>query len=391
MLKAVSKDGTTTILALLSKERIIQLRLTEIFFCPSCKEKVIIRVGDKRIAHFAHQRKSQCVLSAGEGEYHEQGKLDLYHWLKNQGYYVELETYLPQIKQRPDLLLFHKNKKVAIEYQCATIPTKQFVSRTIGYKKLGITPIWILGGNRFKRDKQQQISITPTDQHFIHQLNSRLPISYLYYCSNTKEFAISYNGWLSGRRTVIGNLIIRPIRSLKFVDLFNISSNNDTEKVKLWLYEKKRFRFKNQIHPSKDEKQWRQWLYLHRSHPSTLPAMIYLPVLSQWKMTVPPWNWQSRLWFDLIIKKKRVTLSDCQYLCRNYISPDFYFPLVSPKHEPINEYLTLLTHLGYIKKVSKQTFELQKELISYKSLDQALEHDKLIMNHFTSIRKSSNT
>lgn len=391
MLKAVSKEGTMTILPLLSKERIIQLKRTGMFFCPSCKEKVIIRVGDKRIAHFAHQRKSQCVLSAGEGEYHEQGKLDLYYWLKKQGYYVELETYLPQIKQRPDLLLFHNNKKVAIEYQCATIPIKQFISRTAGYKKLDITPLWILGGNRFKRRKQQQISITPTDQHFVHQMNARLAISYLFYCSDTKEFAISYDGWLSGRRKVIGNLMIRSISSLKFVDLFKIPSNNDKEKIIQWLYEKKRFRLKNQTHPSKDEQQWRQWLYLHRCHPSTLPAIIYLPVRSQWKMTVPSWNWQSRLWFDLIIKKKRVTLSECQYLCRNYISPDFYFPLVSPKHEPIHEYLILLTHLGYIKKVSKQTYELQKELISYKSLDQAIEHDKLVMNHFTKIKRSCNT
>ncbi|MFB1050091.1 competence protein CoiA [Paraliobacillus sp. JSM ZJ581] len=385
MLKAISEDGKMTVLPLLSKEMVIKLRSTQMFFCPNCKEKVIIRVGDKRIVHFAHQRKSQCAFSTGEGEYHEQGKIDLYHWLKGQGYYVELETYLPQIKQRPDLLLFHNNKKVAIEYQCATISTKQFITRTVGYQKIGIIPIWILGGKRMKRLDKQQLYITPTDQHFIHHFNDRLADSYFYYCANTKEIAINQNGWLSGRRTVLGNLSIQPISSLKFVDIFKKITKDNKEQIRLWLQEKRRFRLYNQPYPSGDERQWRQWLYLHRYHPSTLPAIIHLPIASQWKMTVPPWNWQSRVCFDLLMKKRRVTLSDCQQFCRNYITPDFNFPLVYTKHQPIREYLTLLSDFHYIQEVSDLTFELQTELKSYKSLDQALEHDKLIMSHFTTL------
>ncbi|WP_176694505.1 competence protein CoiA [Paraliobacillus sp. PM-2] len=382
MLKAISKDGQIIILPLLSRDVALSLKSKHPFYCPCCKERVNIRIGDKRIAHFAHQRKSACAFSQGEGEYHEQGKIDLYDWLLAQGYYVELEKYLPQIKQRPDLLLFHNNKKIAIEFQCASIPIKQLISRTAGYQKLGIIPIWVLGGNRMRRRNHQQLYLTPTEHHFIHQFKANLPTYFFYYCPNSKKFAINQNSWLNGRRTAIGNLSFHPISQLKFVDLFKIANKTSEERATLWLVEKKQFRLYNSSHPSSSEKQWRQWLYLHRYHPTTLPSIIHLPVVSQWKMMIAPWNWQSRLCIDLLLKKKRVTFYECQQFLTRYMIPDYKFPLVYAKHHPIKEYLNILLQLQYIQEISHDTFQLQMDLTSYESLDKALEQDKLIMKQF---------
>src|SRR5690625_6633327 len=83
--------------------------------------------------------------------YHEKGKLLLYQWLKSQQLHVELEPYLKEIKQQPDILLLLQGKIIAIEYQCARIPIRDIQRRNNGYKQRGIIPIWILGAKQFKR------------------------------------------------------------------------------------------------------------------------------------------------------------------------------------------------------------------------------------------------
>src|SRR5699024_4561598 len=89
---------------------------------------------------------SQCdIKKRGEGEYHYKGKLLLYEWLKSQQKDVKLEAYIPEIKQRPDLLLTVKNKQIAIEFQCATIDPQIIFQRNKGYRRANIIPILILG------------------------------------------------------------------------------------------------------------------------------------------------------------------------------------------------------------------------------------------------------
>src|SRR5699024_3757174 len=128
------------------------------------------KAGPQVIAHFAHQMAQDCPNHArGEGVYHERGKLDLFAWFKKQGYQVTLEYYLTKIKQRAYLFIHLGHKRIAIEFQCATISIKEILDRTKGYQSLGIIPIWILGGNRMKRLGNQGLHLTSTDQQFLIQ------------------------------------------------------------------------------------------------------------------------------------------------------------------------------------------------------------------------------
>src|SRR5699024_2794949 len=121
---------------------------------------VIVKAGDKVIPHFAHQSKSNCPSGeGGEGPYHEKGKLLLFNWLRSQNLDVKLEKYIKEINQRPDILLKVNKKLIAIEYQCTRIPVEQIRLRNRGYKKAGITPIWILGAKRFSRRARDEITI----------------------------------------------------------------------------------------------------------------------------------------------------------------------------------------------------------------------------------------
>ncbi|GAQ01189.1 competence protein [Companilactobacillus farciminis] len=58
---------------------------------------------------------------------------------------VEEEFFLPEIQQRPDIFLV--DQKIAIEYQCALLKINLLEERILGYRRLGIKSIWILGGD----------------------------------------------------------------------------------------------------------------------------------------------------------------------------------------------------------------------------------------------------
>ncbi|MGN1279656.1 MAG: competence protein CoiA family protein, partial [Limosilactobacillus sp.] len=56
-----------------------------------------------------------------------------------------LEVYLPQINQRPDLLLTDGKRKVAIEFQCSPLSLRRLRERNAGYQRCGIYFHWLLG------------------------------------------------------------------------------------------------------------------------------------------------------------------------------------------------------------------------------------------------------
>ena len=79
------------------------------------------------------------------------GKELLYRWFKRQNFQVDIEYYLPEIKQRPDVFVERAGRKIAIEYQCANLAIEQLYKRTYSYWQAGIQVIWIVGGNQLKK------------------------------------------------------------------------------------------------------------------------------------------------------------------------------------------------------------------------------------------------
>ncbi|MFP3490512.1 competence protein CoiA family protein, partial [Staphylococcus sp. SIMBA_130] len=64
---------------------------------------------------------------------------------------MELEVYLPEIQQRPDIFITWNNRRIAIEYQCARISGEIIRKRPHGHRSSGIIPIWIAGATLFTR------------------------------------------------------------------------------------------------------------------------------------------------------------------------------------------------------------------------------------------------
>lgn len=120
--------------------------LSEHYRCPGCKKKVILKKGQVNVHHFAHIKKEGCAsFSEGETEEHLKGKLDLYNWLKHLQIPVQLEPYLNDLQQRPDLLAIINEVPTAIEFQCSPIPIETVKKRTEGYLSSGYRVLWIVG------------------------------------------------------------------------------------------------------------------------------------------------------------------------------------------------------------------------------------------------------
>lgn len=171
-----------------------RLKKLQSFFCPQCKQPLLLKTGKIKIPHFAHKKNSECnsLFSEGESHAHLIGKQQLFQLFTNLQLQPILEPYLPNLQQRPDLLVTMKDRQYAVEFQCSPIEHQVFLQRTNGYLNAQITPSWILHTpEKFKSPGIVKISINHTNAQFIQQYkNQRFLLTYdvkskmFYYISN---------------------------------------------------------------------------------------------------------------------------------------------------------------------------------------------------------------
>jgi len=120
--------------------------------CPVCGEKMLYCHGDYKIPYFRHEKNSDCpdIYSEGITQEHIMGIKILYEWLSNlEGIEnLQLEKWIPDTRQRPDIYFVKDGQEYVIEYQCSPISTK-FNERRDLYRLQGIKDIWILGMNKY--------------------------------------------------------------------------------------------------------------------------------------------------------------------------------------------------------------------------------------------------
>ena len=153
-----AKTDTGKFVSLLQLSRAEALRCKkDSFVCPVCGEPVQLKTGQIRIPHFAHLVQGQCVESLEiETQEHLALKKELAQWCADSGLSYQLEVYLPEVKQRPDLLV----GKLAVEIQCSPLKLSSMAKRSKNYLAHGYQPVWICGSrvwgaNRLKASSKQ--------------------------------------------------------------------------------------------------------------------------------------------------------------------------------------------------------------------------------------------
>lgn len=150
MLSVETKLGERISVLDYSKNELEEMR-RRTFYCPGCHHAVRLKNGPILSAHFAHISGEICQsFSEGETEEHLKGKKLIAEWCERSSIPYELEAYLPELKQRPDVLI---NEKLAIEFQCSPLSLERFKERTEGYLVNGYEVIWLLGSRYFLEER----------------------------------------------------------------------------------------------------------------------------------------------------------------------------------------------------------------------------------------------
>lgn len=381
MLCARTKEGKQIILAKLPKAQIERLRTTP-FFCPECGNAVIVRAGPKVIPHFAHETDAVCSVRGGEGAYHQKGKLLLYEWLKKQYRTTQLERYLPEIKQRPDIFIELKNRRIAIEFQCATIPASEIRKRTLAYKKIHITSIWILGANRFKRITNTHLRLNSFTLQFTHQFSPTLPTMLFYFCPQTEIISLAQDLHMVSTNRAITKLSFQKLHRLTFSQLFIPETFTTGHIFSHWQKEKSKFRLMGG-RAYGNELKWRYWLYEKGLYREMLPSAVYLPIKSQHQMNVPLWNWQSRFlisFLEPLSVGETFTLQEAMQFLRPFRCSDDFYPLLDAATNPVEEYIHLLENVQLIQRDRRGHYVKRTSLPFYEHIDEAMKGDTELLH-----------
>jgi hypothetical protein len=115
--------------------------------CPACGGVYEYCHGLVVNPYFRHKEKEDCDrFPEPETEEHNLGKRKLYEWICKQDGVTDvvLEGWLPETRQRPDIMFKYNGEQHVIEYQCTPIAT-EYLERHNLYQSGGIKDWWILG------------------------------------------------------------------------------------------------------------------------------------------------------------------------------------------------------------------------------------------------------
>jgi competence protein CoiA len=117
------------------------------YFCLECNASVRLRGGARRRRHFYHTTQARPCRQAGKSATHlavQQRLLSLLPFGE-----ARLEVAFPEIGRIADL--YWEKAKIVFEVQCSPISKQEVEERSSDYRRLGLTPVWILHANRYNR------------------------------------------------------------------------------------------------------------------------------------------------------------------------------------------------------------------------------------------------
>lgn len=118
--------------------------------CPVCGEQYTYNHGTIKIPYFKHLNSECSLYGEPETDEHKEGKNDLYNWILKQDNVTDviLEGWIPETKQRPDIMFKYNGEQFVIEYQCSPI-VDEYIERHDLYEAANIKDIWILGTDNY--------------------------------------------------------------------------------------------------------------------------------------------------------------------------------------------------------------------------------------------------
>ncbi|MGD6792894.1 competence protein CoiA [Metabacillus indicus] len=352
-------------------------------YCPVCEHPLDLKAGSIKILHFAHQKLKSCRIEhESESDYHLNGKIQLYLWLKSQDMVqTEMERYFPEIMQRPDVYTDTGQRKIAVEFQCSSIPAAQFYKRTSQYKQANIEPLWILGAKNAVRLSSSTFRISPFQWLFVKQGPEILgPPHLLSYCSSLQAFLLIEHLIPFSKQVFTSIPSVKPIRHITLSDVSPQAVPSPKNWIQ-WLNLIKMHRLKPHIHLSGELKSLQQTLYEKKQVPlSCLPSEAFIPVATGYLFHTAVYVWQTKilLFIDSLSGHSVFRLEDAvnemkrdRHIVRRDISHMKHVSIGAP----VRAYLEALAQRGLIAKENKYSYRKTADLKWSQNQEELLKRD----------------
>lgn len=372
MFVAQLKSGQKISILHVSRNRLSAFEKLAPFFCPSCKQELILKKGELKIPHFAH--KTTCVIKPeGETEVHLQGKKKLYAWLRNQGVKPQLESYLPEINQRPDLLFQWKDKRVVIEFQCSVIPSQDIYKRTSSYLNHNYYPIWFLYEGLVKKSPFTIQLNSFISQFIFHDQSYPVIISF----HPQKEEFITYTNIVPFSKNRA--FCLEQIYTMQDpIDMILQPSSQRVNFLPYWVANSEKWLIQQSLFPDARKNKFLQFLYQRRLHPTSLPWEIGIPLPNMYIIETPPIEWQFYVWYFFLYTRKIgavITKDEIPRFIFHKLHSYIRFrslPAISmdKKVQPFNNYISFLTSIGFFKDMKDKLIVVKKpEILKQGNVD----------------------
>ncbi|WP_420974893.1 competence protein CoiA [Bacillus thuringiensis] len=370
-----------------NEELLRRMRQQERFFCVACGKEVQMKLGKQKSWHFAHKKVDSCLaFYEAESMYHRHGKELLYRWFERQNFHVDIEHYLPQIQQRPDIFIERAGRKIAIEYQCTNLSIEQLYKRTYSYWRAGIQVIWIIGGNQLKKQSAYWMKFSSL---MAFSLQSYPQPFLIFFCSKQKAFMKC--AFLTSFSTSVSfsHTIYLPTETTTFELLFSPVPFQKEILDREWKQRKDYFR-KNALPIwNYNYKSLLRLIYQFKCTPASFPSEIGVPLPSGFAFQTNPFIWQAFLYMKCI---GELAVGECitlQYVC-SYVkkyTKRRMLPYFS-KHiwkVAVTEYMTFLCYTGVLRKVETYKYRKIRGIVMLKTEEEVMKYDETCLAYALSL------
>ncbi|MGX7420166.1 competence protein CoiA [Carnobacterium gallinarum] len=351
------------------------------YFCPGCGKGVFYKKGTTIQSHFAHYTQKDCqTFSEGETREHIAGKRLLFNWFKQQGIPCQLEAYLPDLKQRPDLLIWLSEKRpVAIEFQCSPISLKRMKERTKGYQQIGYEVYWVLGASfrSHQRLTNQQRSFLRYHKHLglqLYYLNViKKELDCFFQIKESEPFKKISSGLLLFSLVKKGHTLSELKSQLAKKNLAWISTK--AEAIPNYLQRYQHYLNQGRFYRTKEVEEIQKYLYQQGKNLLNLPKEVYFPCYKNsfiqtssiyWHYLIIEWivcldNGGCFIEMDYLgylkqlVHEKKITLYSIPQLRDKVLTNSFL------------DYLSMLAQLGLIEKSGEKEWKLVKHPYFYQN------------------------
>ncbi|MCM3719123.1 competence protein CoiA [Fictibacillus phosphorivorans] len=357
---------------------------TGLLICPVCKNKVIPKCGSKNVWHFAHQSQYTCAgLHEAETNYHLMGKKSLFQWMKMKNENLYLEYYLHDIAQRPDI--YWSEEKRAIEFQCATLTIDRFMERIFGYQSMRIESDWIFGMKRIKRNSENLYSLQMIDLTAAKKDKSG-NLSLNYFCPLKEQFLLLRNILPISQRKVIAEGYTFSSRNLDAHFLLDtLNSRSFENKKRLWNLQKKTWRMTAYKNVSPSIMYVKKVMYFNHRSITLFSPLAGIPSSNYYFFETSPFIWQSHLLFFIERLSSPFNRNQLEKECKRLMDKRIFIERKLPYvkgsfKDAVKGYVNFLESVDRIEKINDSQYKKKKPVPYPKTIDEALELDKIFSN-----------